>query len=303
MKIGLLAASTKSYNVVRLAEEIKKRGHTVKFINYLECYANISQSSPKVFYKGKPVTGLDAIIPQIMVPSTDYGVAVIRQFEMMGVFSTVGSLALTRARNKIYQMQLFSKTGIDIPKSAFAYSAPETDAAALVNMVGGAPLIIKVARGSMGSGVMLAETNKAARAAIEAFLSQSVSVLVQEYIEESEGKDIRAFIVGGKVIASMQREAAEGEFRSNIYQGGSSKPVKLTRNEKQLAQIACKTTHLPLAGVDIIQSERGPLVQEINAYPNMQGIEKTTGVNIAETIVKYVEENVPRKRSSDKVGA
>jgi ribosomal protein S6--L-glutamate ligase len=303
MKIGLLAASAKSYNVVRLTEEIKKRGHTVKFINYLECYANISQSSPKVFYRGKPITDLDAIIPQIMVPSTDYGVAIIRQFEMMGVFSTVGSLALTRARNKIYQMQLFSRTGLDIPKSAFAHSAPETDAAALVKMVGGAPLIIKVARGSMGNGVMLAETDKAARAAIEAFLSQSVSVLVQEYIEESEGKDIRAFIVGGKVVAAMQREAAEGEFRSNIYHGGSSKPVKLTKNEKQLAQIASKTTHLPIAGVDIIQSTRGPLIQEINAYPNMQGIEKTTGINIAESVVKYVEECLPRKRSGDKVGA
>ena len=303
MKIGLLAASAKSYNVVRLTEEIKKRGHTAKFINYLECYANVSQSSPKVFYKGKPLTDLDAIIPQIVIPSTDYGVAIIRQFEMMGVFCTVGSLALGRARNKIHQMQLFSKTGVDIPRSAFAYYAPETDATALINMVGGAPLIIKVARGSMGNGVMLAETDKAARAAIEAFLSQSVSVLVQEYIEESEGKDIRAFVVGGKVIAAMQREAAEGEFRSNIYQGGTSKPIKLTKNEKYLATIASKTTHLPIAGVDIIQSERGPLIQEINAYPNMQGIEKTTGVNVAEAVVAYVEDNVPRKRSNDKVGA
>lgn len=301
MRIGLLTAHPKTYNVKRLVDELRAKGHIPVIINYLGCYANISKSNPQVFYKGKRLSNLDAVMPQIAVPHTEFGVSLIRQFEMMGTFTTVGSLALARARDKVRQLQIFSKNHIDIPKSAFAHAS--SDATELINLVGGAPLVIKVTMGSQGNGVMLAETNRTAKPAIEAFLSQSVNILVQEYVEESEGKDIRIIVIDGKIIASMQRTAADGEFRSNIYKGGEARPVKLTRDERQLAIMATKLTGLHIAGVDIIQSERGPLVTEVNAYPNMEGIETTTNANVAGAIVDYIEKNSSNKIAKDKVGA
>ena len=302
MKIGLLAPTSKTYNENRFVEEARARGHTVQVIRYLETYANISKNKPEVYYRGKALTDIDAIIPLISITSTDFGVALIRQFEMMSVPTMVGSLALSRARDKIRQAQIFSKRGIDTPKTAFTNHA--ADASALVSMVGGVPLIVKTIKGSSGNGVMLLESRKSAVSTIEAFFSQSVSILIQEYIEESEGKDIRAIVVGGRVVAAIQRVAVEGEFRSNLYQGGDAKRVKLTSEEKRLAINAAKSMNLTtVAGVDIIQSARGPLVSEVNACPNLQGIETATGVNVAGSIMDHIERSLVRRRKKDKIGA
>jgi ribosomal protein S6--L-glutamate ligase len=300
MKIGLLIPQRRKYNDRRLAEEIRARGHTLRLIYYLECYSNISKNNPKVYYRGRSLGDLDAIIPMISIDSTEFGVALIRQFEMMGIPTMVGSLALSRARDKIRQAQIFARSGIDIPKTAFTNDA--ADAESLIKMVDGVPLIIKTIKGSAGNGVMLLESKKSARSTIEAFFSQSVNILIQEYIEESEGKDIRAFVIKNKVVASIQREAVEGEFRSNLYQGSHSRPIKLKPLERKLAIEAAKSTHLSVAGVDIIQSARGPLVSEVNACPNLQGIEETTGVNIASLMVDFVE-NQLGGHGKDRVGA
>lgn len=302
MKVGLLTSSPKSYKNSRFATELKRHGHKVVIINYLRCYCTLTKGRPMVYYNGKSLDDLDAIIPQISVPTSAFGASVIRQFELMGVFSLVGSLALLRTRDKNRQLQLLSKLGIDVPRTVFAHSSGESDA--LIRMVGGAPLIIKITQGSLGKGVMLAESNKSAKSAIEAFFSQAVDVLIQEYIEESEGSDIRAFVVDGKVVAAMKRKAAEGEFRSNIYMGGSARPATLTPKERRLAIAAAKAMHLSVAGVDIIQSDRGPLIMEVNACPNMEGIETSSGANIAGMIVDFIEKTVSgeKKRVKDKVG-
>lgn len=301
MKIGLLAPATKTYNEKRFVEEARLRGHSLKVIRYLECYANISKNKPEVYYRGKSLSDLDCVVPLISINSTDFGVALIRQFEMMGVPTMVGSLALSRARDKIRQAQIFSRKGIDCPRTAFTNHG--ADAKALMDMVGGVPLIIKTIKGSSGNGVMLLESRKSAVSTIEAFFSQSVSILIQEYIEESEGKDIRAIVVGGRVIASMQRVAVEGEFRSNLYQGGEAKKIRLTREEKKLVANAAKATNLlTIAGVDIIQSARGPLVSEVNACPNLAGIEQATGVNVVGAVLEHIEQTYRRSARKDKVG-
>jgi len=302
MKIGLLVPPTKTYNESRFIEEARARGHAVKTIRYLECYANISKNNPEVYYRGKSLKDIDVIVPLISINSTDFGVALIRQFEMMGVPTTVGSLALSRARDKIRQAQIFSRRGIDTPKTAFTNHA--ADASALVSMVGGVPLIVKTIKGSSGNGVMLLESRKSAISTIEAFFSQSVSILIQEYIEESEGKDIRVIVVGGRVIGSIQRVAVEGEFRSNLYQGGEAKRVRLTAEERRLAINAAKSTNLTaIAGVDIIQSSRGPLVSEVNACPNLAGIESATNLNVAGALLEYIERGILKQRKKDKIGA
>jgi ribosomal protein S6--L-glutamate ligase len=301
MKIGLLVPTTKTYNEKRFVEEARSRGHTVQIIRYLECYANISKNKPEVYYRGKSLRDIDALIPLISISSSDFGVALIRQFEMMGVPTIVGSLALSRARDKIRQAQIFSRKGIDTPRTAFTNHA--ADAGALISMVGGVPLIVKTIKGSSGNGVMLLESRKSAVSTIEAFFSQSVSILIQEYIEESEGKDVRAIVVGGRVIAAIQRVAVEGEFRSNLYQGGDAKRIKLTPEEKRLAINAAKSMNLTaIAGVDIIQSSRGPLVSEVNACPNLQGIESATGENVAGAVMDYIERSLVRHRKKDKIG-
>lgn len=302
MKIGLLAPPTKTYNEKRFIQEARARGHSIKTIRYLECYADINSKKPQVYYRGNPLTGLDVIVPLISINSTDFGVALIRQFEMMGVPTLVGSLALSRARDKIRQAQIFSRKGIDSPRTAFTNHA--ADASALVSLVGGVPLIIKTIKGSSGNGVMLLESRKSAISTIEAFFSQSVSILIQEYIEESEGKDIRVIIVGGRVIASIQRVAVEGEFRSNIYQGGEAKRIRITAEEKRLAINSAKSMNLSaLAGVDIIQSSRGPLVSEVNACPNLMGIEAATSLNVAGTVIEYLETGLSKRTKKDRVGA
>lgn len=302
MQIGLLVPPTKTYNEKRFVEEARARGHSVKIIRYLECYAYISKNKPEVHYRGKALTNIDVIVPLISINSTDFGVSLIRQFEMMGIPTMVGSLALSRARDKIRQAQIFSRRGIDTPRTAFTNHA--ADASDLVKMVGGVPLVVKTIKGSSGQGVMLLESTKSAVSTIEAFFSQSVSILIQEYIEESEGKDIRVIVVGGRAIASIQRTAVEGEFRSNLYKGGDAKKIKITAEERRLAINSAKSTNLTaIAGVDIIQSSRGPLVSEVNACPNLIGIEKATGVNVAGMTIDYIERGLLKRNKKDRVGA
>lgn len=301
MKIAILTTSPKSYKAKRLAEEAVKRGHKVVKINYTKCYCSIVKGKPAIYYKGKQLKSVDAVIPLISVDTTSYGTAIIRQFEMMNIPTTTGSLAFIRSRDKIRSLQLLAKLGLDIPRTVFAHTTG--DAAEIVKMVGGSPLIIKVTQGSLGRGVMLAESSKSARSAIEAFFSQKVNILVQEYIEESEGSDIRAFVIDGKVFASIKRSAAEGEFRSNIYQGGSAQPIKLNKEERQLAIKAAKAMHLNIAGVDLVQSTRGPLVMEVNASPNIGGVEEATGKNIAGEMIAYVERSSRKRKKKDVIGA
>lgn len=302
MKIGLLTSSPTSYKNTRFIEELTKRGHIPVVINYLRCYCALSKGKPSMFYEGEELDDLDAIIPQVAVSTTSYGATVIRQFEMMGVFSIVGSLALLRARDKARQLQLFSRKGIDIPRTVLSHTS--SDSKEILKMVGGAPVIIKVNQGSLGKGVMIAESNQSARSTIDAFFSQGVEVLIQEYISESEGSDVRVIIVDNKIVASMKRKAAEGEFRSNIYQGGTALKVKLTPEERRMALKAAHNMHLKVAGVDFMQSNRGPLITEVNACPNLEGIEEVTGRNIAGEIVEFVERSVskPSKNRKDKVG-
>lgn len=301
MKILILSRPNRKNGAERLLEAAQKRGHDVRIVDYTKCYCNVVKSKPQVYYEGKPLEGIDAIIPRISISSQAYGSAIIRQFEMMNVFSTTGSLAFIRTRDKLRSMQLLARHDIDIPKTVVANNTGAVDE--LIAMVGGAPLIVKVARGSQGMGVMLAETRSAARAIIQAFYSQNVNILVQEFIEESKGVDIRAFIVGGKIVGAMKRQGPEGEFRSNIHIGGQGTAIKLTRAERQMALGAAKAMNLDIAGVDLLPSERGPLVMEVNAFPMFGAIEEVTKHDIAGKMIEYVEDHVPKKRKRDKVGA
>ncbi len=301
MKILILSRPNRKNGAERLLEAAQKRGHDVRIVDYTKCYCNVVKSKPQVYYEGKPLEGLDAIIPRISISSQASGSAIIRQFEMMNVFSTTGSLAFIRTRDKLRSMQLLARHDIDIPKTVVANNTGAVDE--LIAMVGGAPLIVKVARGSQGMGVMLAETRSAARAIIQAFYSQNVNILVQEFIEESKGVDIRAFIVGGKIVGAMKRQGPEGEFRSNIHIGGHGTAIKLSRAERQMALGAAKAMNLDIAGVDLLPSERGPLVMEVNAFPMFGAIEEVTKHDIAGKMIEYVEDHVPKKRKRDKVGA
>jgi len=300
MKIAILSQGTANYSTKRLKEEAKKRGHTVRVINYAKCYVTIEQSHPVVRYKGENLSDFDVIIPRIATNLTKYGSSIVRQFEMQGVFTTTSSISLVRSRDKLRSIQLLSRSGVGIPKTVFARETADLDD--VLEQVGGAPAIIKVARGTHGNGVVLAETRKAALAVMQAFYVEGVSFLVQEFIEESAGTDIRAFVVGGKVVASMQRQSLDDDFRSNLHQGGEGKPIKLTDEERKTAQKAAKAMGLSICGVDLMRSERGPLVLEVNASPGF-GIEMVTGHNVAEKILDYVEQNASKQRRKDRVGA
>lgn len=301
MKILILARPNRKNGAERLLAAAKERGHVSRIIDYTKCYCNVVKSKPQVYYEGKPLEGVDAIIPRISIFNQSYGSVVIRQFEMMNVFSTTGSLAFIRARDKLRSMQLLARHDIDIPKTVVANSTDSVDE--LIAMVGGAPLIVKLARGSQGMGVMLAETRSAAKAIIQAFYSQKVNILVQEFIEESGGSDVRVFIINGKIVGAMKRQAPEGEFRSNIHLGGEGVSIKLTRSERQVALGAARAMNLDIAGVDLLQASEGPLVMEVNAFPMFAGIEKVTGHDIAGQIIQYIEDHVPKKRKRDRVGA
>lgn len=300
MKIAILSKGSLNYSTKRLKEEAIARGHQVQVINYAKCYVTIQRDTPVIRYKGRDLSNFDVIIPRIATSLTKYGTSIVRQFETQGAFSTASSIAIVRSRDKLRSMQLLARSGVGIPKTVFARETADLDD--VIEQAGGAPLIIKVARGTHGNGVVLAETKKAAQAVMQAFYVEGVTFLVQEYIKESAGTDIRAFVVGGKVVASMQRQSLDDDFRSNLHQGGEGKAIKLTDEERRTAQKAAKAMGLPVCGVDMMRSENGPLVLEVNASPGF-GIETVTGQNVAGKIIEYVEQNAKGRRRKDRVGA
>lgn len=300
MKIVILSKGAANYSTKRLKDEAVQRGHEVRVVNYAKCYVTLERGKPVVRYQGQEIRDIDVVIPRIASSLTKYGSSIVRQFEMQNVFTTASSIAIVRSRDKLRSMQLLAKAGVGIPKTVFARETADLDD--VLEQVGGAPVIIKVARGTHGNGVVLAETKKAAMAVMQAFYVEGVNFLVQEFIEESAGTDIRAFVVGGQVVASMKRQSLDDDFRSNLHQGGEGTAVKLTDEERKTAQRAARAMGLAICGVDMMRSKRGPLVLEVNSSPGF-GIEKVTGRNVAEKILDYVEHNAKGKRRRDRVGA
>jgi ribosomal protein S6--L-glutamate ligase len=302
MKIAILSRNKELYSTKRLIEAIVQRGHTGLVIDPLKCDLIMDDAGPTVYYQGKNIQDVDAVIPRIGASVTFYGAAVVRQFEMQKVFSAIDSLAITRSRDKLRSLQILSRSGVRMPKTAFTNSSKDKNN--VLHHIGDAPVVIKLLEGTQGLGVVLAETNKAAKSVVEAFESLKTRVILQEYIEEAAGADIRAFIVDGEVVGAMKRQGKEGEFRSNLHRGGNATIIKLSRAEKATALLAAKCMGLSIAGVDMLQSKRGPMVLEVNSSPGLEGIETATGIDIAGKIVEYVERNVVRKRKpKDKVKA
>ncbi len=299
MKIAILSRKPSLYSTRRLKEAGEQRGHEVHVIDYLRCYMDITAQNPKLHYQGKPLTGFHAVIPRIGASKTFYGTAVVRQFEMMGVFSANESQAISRSRDKLRGIQLLSRRGVGLPITGFANSTKDIDG--LINIVGGAPLVIKLLEGTQGIGVILAETRKAAQAVIEAFCNLDANILVQEFIREARGSDIRCFVVAGKVVAAMRRQAPPGEFRSNLHRGASAAKTKLTPEERSTAVRAARALGLNVSGVDIIRSKRGPLVMEVNSSPGLEGIEKTTGLDVASSIIEFIERAAVQGSTQDTV--
>jgi ribosomal protein S6--L-glutamate ligase len=300
MKILILSRKASLYSTSRLVEAGKARGCEVSVIDYLRCYMNITSHRPEVVYQGKSLTGVDAVIPRIGASNTFYGAAVVRQFEMQGVFSVNESQGITRSRDKLRSLQLLARAGIGLPVTGFAHSTKDVDG--LIQIAGGAPLVIKLLEGTQGIGVVLAETRKAAESVIEAFRGLDANILVQEYIKEAGGSDIRAIVVGGKVVASMRRTAKDGEFRSNLHRGGTAEKIKLTPEERSTAVRSAKAMGLNVAGVDMLRSNHGPVVMEVNSSPGLEGIEKATGVDVAGKIIDFIEKNAAPNRTRDRVG-
>jgi len=301
MKIAILSKGGANYSTRRLKEVAKARGHEVEVINYAKCYVSIEKNQPVVRYKGRSLDHFDVIIPRIAQSYTKYGTAIVRQFENQGAFSTASSIAIVRSRDKLRAYQILAKAGVGIPKTVFARETANFED--VVELAGGTPLIIKVARGTHGNGVVLAETPKAAKAVMQAFYVEGVNFLVQEFVKESAGEDIRAIVVGSQVVASIKRQSLDGDFRSNTHQGGEGVPVKLTEEEKKTAVKAAKAMGLPICGVDMMRSERGPLVLEVNSSASLKTPELITKRDVATKIIEYVERNAKRRNKKDKVGA
>jgi len=301
MKIAILSRNPQLYSTSRLVEAGKERGHEMLVLDHLKCSISCDIEKPKVLYKGEQITDLQAIIPRIGASVTFYGTAIVRQFEMSGVFATNSSIAITRSRDKLRSVQIFSRHKIGIPRTVFANHPKQVDS--LLTEVGGTPVVIKLLEGTQGIGVVLAETNKAATSVIEAFYGLKANILVQEFIKESKGEDIRAFVVNGKVVGAMKRKGVEGDFRSNLHRGGSAAKVRLPRSYKQAAIEAAKAMGLNVCGVDMLESERGPLILEVNSSPGLEGIEAATGLNIAGQVIEYIEEGLTKKKKIDRVGA
>lgn len=302
MKLAILSNGNANYSTKRLVEEAEKRGHEVKVIKYKNCYISLDEKHPNIFYKGEKLGSFDAILPRISNSMTKYGCAIVRQFEMQGIWTAASSIAITRARDKLRSQQILTKAGVDTPKTLVSRNTADIDD--LLEQIG-LPVIIKLATGTHGNGVVLADTKKAAKSALQAFYlynEDGTNILLQEFVKESAGTDIRAFVVGSRVVASMQRQSLDDDFRSNLHKGGLGTSIKLTDEEKKLAVKAAKAMGLHVAGVDLMRSGRGPVVLEVNASPGF-GIEKVTGRNVAEKIIEYIEHNATRKNSKDKVGA
>ncbi len=301
MNIVILSNGPGNYSTKRLEHTAKERGYNVRVISYAKCYVTLEKNNPVIYYNGKEVKNVDIIIPRVATSLTKYGSSIVRQFEMQNVFTTASSIAIVRSRDKLRSMQILSKAGIDIPKTVFARETDDFEG--VIEQVGGAPVIIKVARGTHGNGVVLAETRKAAKAVMQAFYVEGVSFLVQEYIEESAGTDIRALVVNGKVVASIMRRSLDDDFRANTHQGGVGQPVKLSDEEKRTAQKAAKAIGLTVCGVDMIRSQRGPLVLEVNSSASLKTPELITGFDVAGQIIDYAVQAAKAGRRKDKIGA
>lgn len=289
MKIAILSRNPRLYSTRRLVEAGEQRGHEMLVLDHLKCVLVIEKGNPHIFYNGAEISGIDAIIPRIGASVTFYGAAVVRQFEQMKAFSCTESQALVRSRDKLRSLQLLAKAGIGMPKTVFANVPKDIDN--VINQVGGVPVVIKLLEGTQGIGVILADTHKSAKSVIESFLALDANILVQEFIKEAGGADVRAFIVDGKIVGSMKRQGAPGEFRSNLHRGGKATVVELTKEERETALRSVKKLGLGIAGVDMLQSARGPLVMEVNSSPGLEGIEGATGVDIAGKIIEYIERN------------
>ena len=310
MRVYILSRNKELYSTKRLVEAAQQRGWEARVIDYLKCSIEIAKGKLKINYLGEQLPTPDAIIPRIGASRTFYGAAMVRHFEMMDVFSVTGSLAIKRSRDKLRSLQILSKNGVDMPKTVFASN--KSSAKDVIQLSGGAPLILKILEGTQGVGVVLVDSEKAAKSVLDAFYGMDVNLLVQEYIEEAGGADIRVLIVGGEVVGAMKRQGAEGDFRSNLHQGGSATAHKLTRKEKAMALAAAKAMGLGVCGVDMIPSQRGPLVMEVNSSPGLEGIEKSTKIDIASKIMDYIEKSVTpksetttkkRKLKKDNIGA
>ncbi len=294
MKIAILSRNPKLYSTQRLVEAAKERGHEVRVLDVLRCYMNITSNKPKVHYKGETLDDFDAVIPRIGASVTFYGASVLRQFEMLGTFPLNESVAISRSRDKLRSLQLLSRKGIGLPVTGFAHRPDDVED--LIKMVGGAPLVIKLLEGTQGIGVVLAETNQAAESVIEAFMGLKANILVQEYIKEAGGADIRCFVIGDKVVAAMKRQGKEGEFRSNLHRGGSASLIRITPEERSTAVRAAKTMGLNVAGVDLLRSNHGPVVMEVNSSPGLEGIEAATGKDIAGIQIQFIEKRLAERR-------
>ena len=298
MKLGILSRKASLYSTKRLKEAAVARGHDVSIVDYSRCYMNITSHKPQILLGGEALT-FDAVIPRIGASRTFYGTAVVRQFEMMGTFSANESQAIARSRDKLRALQLLAAEGVGLPVTGFARQTKDVDG--LIKLVGGAPLIIKLLEGTQGVGVVMAETYKAAESVISAFQQLDANILVQEFIKEAGGADIRAFVVDGKVVASMMRQGPEGEFRSNLHRGGSASKIKLTPEERSTAVRSARILGLRVSGVDMLRSNHGPVVMEVNSSPGLEGIEAATGLDVATAIIKYVEEHEAQGRTRDRV--
>jgi ribosomal protein S6--L-glutamate ligase len=289
MKIGILSTNRNLYSTRRLVEAGEERGHAVRVIDHRRCYMNIVSHNPQIHYNGEPIKGVDAVIPRIGASVSFYGTAVVRQFEMMGVYCVNESVAITRSRDKLRASQLLSRKGIGLPVTGFANSPGDTED--LLKLVGGAPVVIKLLEGTQGVGVVLAETKKAAESVIEAFRGLKANFMVQEFIKEAGGADLRCFVIGDRVVAAMMRQGREGEFRSNLHRGGSAKLVKITPEERSTAVRSARVMGLNVAGVDLLRSNHGPVVMEVNSSPGLEGIENATGKDVAGMIIQFIEKN------------
>lgn len=289
MKIAVLSRGPKLYSTRRLVEAARKRGHNTSIVDTLRCYMNMATANPSIRYRGEQLGGIDAVIPRIGASITFYGTAVVRQFEMMGVYSMNESVAISRSRDKLRSMQLLARRDIGLPVTGFAHTAD--DIPDLINMVGGAPLVVKILEGTQGVGVVLCETRKAAESVIEAFFGIDVDIMVQEYIEEAGGADVRCFVIGDRVVAAMRRQAKPGEFRSNLHRGGSAETARISPAERRTAVGAARAMGLNVAGVDLIRSNHGPLVLEVNSSPGLEGIEEASGVDVAGLVIEFIERN------------
>jgi len=290
MKLAILSRKASLYSTTRLKEAGQKRGHDVDIVDYLRCYMNITSHHPMVVYQKRKLEGYDAMIPRIGASNTFYGTAVVRQFQMMGVFTPNSSQAISRSRDKLRCLQILASKGIGLPVTGFGHSTKDIEG--LVDIVGGPPLVVKLLEGTQGIGVVLAETKQAATSVIEAFRGLDVNILVQEFIKEAEGADIRAFVVGDRVVAAMKRQAPKGEFRSNLHRGGRAEKIKLTPEERSTAVRAAQILGLKIAGVHILRSNHGPVVMEVNSSPGLEGIEKTSEVDVADAIIQFLEKMI-----------